>query len=131
MEPEADPLGFEDSDPIEPVSVRHSVDDIIIDGRIEQTYNFIDYSFESPAGQIRARAYLNSAHEVAIYPPVRLARGQAPELGEDWITREAIVRYLARRFIVIKELGLRGPETIWMANHAPRFLQHRGLALSD
>jgi hypothetical protein len=123
--------GFDDADPIEPTDIHHSVDDIIIDGRIEQSYNFIDYGFEGPGGRIRARTYLDTAHAVAIYPPVKVVSGQPPLIGEDWNTRDAVIRYLSRRFLVIKELGLEGYGVVWMACHAHRYLEHTGLSADD
>ena len=64
-------------------------------------------------------------------PPFTANPGQPPMIGEDWATRDAVIGFLARRFLVIKELGLQGYGVIWMSTHARRFLEHRGLPLED
>jgi hypothetical protein len=123
--------GFQDTDPIQPLRVEHKVDEIIIDGQIEQSYNLVIYTFDSPAGALNVRAYLDAAHEAVILPPFRAAPGQPPVIGEDWATRDAVIGFLARRFLVIKELGPSGYRVIWMATHARRALEHRGLPLES
>ena len=127
----SDGRGFDDLDPIQPTLIEHKVDEIIIEGEIEQSYNFVDYWFDCAVGRMRARAYLDRAHEASIYPPMLMVHGKPPQFLEDWMTREAVIRYLSRRFLVIKELGPQGYEHIWMATHARRVYEHLGLRLED
>ena len=131
MATDAGSVDFGERDPIEPTRIEHKVDDIIVDGRIEQTYNFVDDWFDSPSGRLRARAYMDTSHSVAIYPPIEIEPGMPPQLGEDWSARDAVIRYLARRFILIKELGPEGYQPVWMAVHARRYLEARGLTPDD
>jgi hypothetical protein len=105
----------DDNDPIQPVRIEHKVDEVVIDGVVEQSYNFIDYWFDDPAGQVRARTYLDTAHKVAIYPPIRA--GEPVEFRTEWQTRDAVVAYLARRFRVIEALGATGYEPIRTERH--------------
>jgi hypothetical protein len=128
MAPEG-PAGFDDQDPIKPQSIEHNVDEIIIEGQIEQKYNFIDYWFVDPDGRARARVYLDRPHEASIFPP--LSRGVAPILGADWATRESMIRYLARRYLVVREVGLEGLRAVWMATHARHVYRLLGLPLDD
>ncbi len=121
--------GFIGSDPVLPVEIEHKVDEIIIEGEIVESYNFIDYWFEDPQGRARARVYLDNPLEATIYPPI--APGKAPALDVDWSTRDAMISYLARRFLVVKALGPEGLNAIWMAAHALRAYSHRGLSLDD
>ena len=114
-----------DSDSIEPVRIEHKVDEIIADGLVEQSYNYLDYQFDSPAGAIHVRSYLNTSHAATIHPPVGLGDGKLL-FGEDWTARDAIIAYLTRRFLVIKELSLAGYQPIWIASHAREFLASRG-----
>jgi hypothetical protein len=100
-------------DPISPVSIVHKVDDIIIDGVLEQSYNFLTYTFEGDGVRIEARTYLDAIHKATLYPPIAWPVGlggiefiEAPDL------REAVIGYLRRRFRVIEGFGLSGPETI-------------------
>jgi hypothetical protein len=77
-----------------PLSIIHSRDTIIIDGKVDQDYRFINYKF---AGGVEARAYLDDIWEVSILAP---ADGHAIDAS--------VMAYLQRRFNVIKQLG--GPE---------------------
>lgn len=100
-------------DRIEPVRILHSVDEIYADGEMEQEYNFLDYIFERDGVTFRARAYLDSVYQVALYGPFDAASEEripsAPEMKRD------ILGYLRRRFSEIQSLD---PEsstyvTIW------------------
>ena len=124
-------MGFEDHDDIEPSSVEHKVDEVIIGGEIEQAYNYIEYWFESSAGRIRARAYLGPTGSVSIYPPIRQDSAGELIFGEDDRAREAVIRYFSRRFTVVKELGLTGYSAVWMSVFAKRIADLRGLAVTD
>ncbi len=74
-----------------PVSITHSHDIIVFDGRVEQSYNFLVYRF---AGGEVARAYQDNFGEVSFLHP------QHPEP----IT-PAVLAYVQARFHKIKQLG--------------------------
>jgi hypothetical protein len=83
-----------------PLSIAHSRDTIIIDGKVDQDYRFLTYNFTSG---VEARAYLDDIWEVSILAP---ADGRTIDAS--------VMAYLQRRFNVIKQLGGRdGYEIIW------------------
>jgi hypothetical protein len=83
-----------------PLSIVHSRDTIIIDGKVDQDYRFLSYNFTSG---VEARAYLDDIWEVSILAP---ADGRTIDAS--------VMAYLQRRFNVIKQLGGRdGYEIIW------------------
>jgi hypothetical protein len=86
-----------------PLSITHSRDTIVVGGKLEQDYRFLNYRFRGTAGEIVARVYLDDVWEVSITEPMNLL-----ELPPD------VSDYLQKRFRVIKQLG--GPDgyrTIW------------------
>jgi hypothetical protein len=83
-----------------PLSIVHSRDTIIINGKVEQDYRFLNYKF---TGGVEARAYLDDIWEVSILAPMEGAAIDA-----------SVMAYLQRRFNVIKRLGgPEGYEIIW------------------
>lgn len=66
-----DTLQFLETSPVEPLRIDHSVDAALVaaTGACEYHYNFLDYYFAHPAGEVRARAYLDEIDKVAIYLP--------------------------------------------------------------
>jgi hypothetical protein len=86
-----------DDDDDLPVLIRHSRDQVIIDGELHQDYNFLVYTFDGDSGEVTARTYLDNIWEVSILSPMF---GEAVDA--------AVLRYLQRRFGLIKQLG--GPE---------------------
>ncbi len=100
-----------EADPIVPVEIRHDVDEISIDGDLEQLYNYIDYRFERPGAHCRARTYLDDIDTVSVFGPFsgqdREDEVDAPEFLED------VLSYLKRRFLVIEVFGDDGPDTVW------------------
>jgi len=87
-------------DLIVPTQIEHSIDEIWADGRLEQSYNFLDYHFEQAGAYLRARAYLHRIQRVTLYGPFE-RRGSlmgvvAPEF------KAAAVAYLSRRFQEVK-----------------------------
>jgi hypothetical protein len=83
-----------------PLSIVHSRDTIIINGKVDQDYRFLTYKF---AEGVEMRAYLDDIWEVSILAP---ADGRSIDAS--------VMAYLQRRFNVIKQLG--GPdgyEIIW------------------
>jgi hypothetical protein len=91
-----------------PVVITHHRDTIYIDGKIEQDYRFLNYTFECATGTQSARVYFDDPWEVSILEPI-LQDGMSALDPE-------FVRYLKRRFNIIKQLG--GPEgytVLWQA----------------
>lgn len=86
----------EDDDPIRPVSITHSVDEIRNEGRIEQKYNFLDYRFERDGFTVMARAYLDEIDEVTLHldpPPTGVE-------GERFV--EDVMKYLGWRYASVE-----------------------------
>ena len=99
------------SDPISPVEIVHDVDDIVVDGQLEQHYNFVDYHFEKYGAYCWARTYLDEIHCVNLHGPFR-DRGSEQEISAPELRRK-VIAYLKRRFSVITAFGDESPETIW------------------
>jgi hypothetical protein len=86
-----------------PISIIHSRDTIIFNGKLEQDYRFLNYRFHCSSGEIVARVYLDDVWEVSITEPVGPA-----SLPVD------VLAYLQSRFRVIKQLGgSNGYTVIW------------------
>jgi hypothetical protein len=98
-------------DAILPSAIRHQVDEIYDGGRLQERYNFIDYDFERDGAYCRARTYLDTSGEVAVFGPFAgrddLRPVDAPRL------RDAVLEYLKRRFQTIDALGENGYVRIW------------------
>jgi len=104
-----------ESDPIHPVRVRHEVDEIWDEGRLEQWYNFFVYEFEQDGLRAWARAYADDIATVSLFGPFR-GEGSLDVVAAPAFV-EAIVGYLKRRFHRIDRLGHNdrdpGYKTIW------------------
>lgn len=102
-------------DPILPYKIHHQAEQLFEAQKLQESYNWIDYHFERDGAYCRARTYLLTIGEVAIFGPFagpdNLQPVDAPEL------REAVVAYLKRRFNTITELKEQGYETIWRRQH--------------
>lgn len=86
------------ADPIAPVSITHSVDEIRNDGRVEQHYNFLDYRFERDGFSVRARAYLDDIETVTLMlEPLPIG-----DVGERLVAD--IREYLERRYASVELL---------------------------
>ncbi len=82
-----------------PLSIVHSRDTIVIDGRVNADYNFLIYTF--PDGVV-ARTYLDNVWEVSITAPM------------DDAVPKTVMTYLTRRFDCVKQLGgEKGYRVIW------------------
>jgi hypothetical protein len=91
-----------------PVVISHHRDTIYIDGKKDQDYRFLNYTFSSAAGIQSARAYFDDPWEIFILEPI--FKDGMCELDPEFM------RYLKRRFNIIKQLG--GPEghtVLWQA----------------
>lgn len=91
-----------ESDPIEPASIVHNVDEVDGGGGISERYNYLNYRFERGDAVVLARVYLYDLAGVSIWPPATepFPGGphnprEAPELHND------VMLYLARRFRII------------------------------
>ena len=100
-----------DDDDIEPVEIQHLVDEIIVEGELEQYYNYIDYHFEKFGAYCRARTYLDEIGTVSVLGPFSDRQSidviEAPNLWEE------VMAYLKRRFVIIQILGHEGYEDVW------------------
>ena len=103
-------------DPIAPLRITHSVDEMREDGELVQYYNFVVYEFETKAGFMRARTYMDENYKVTIYGPFLDAESteeiSAPQMEAD------VIAYLKRRFAVIERLGESGYEQVWPGSKA-------------
>lgn len=77
-------------DPIEPVAIVHKVDEISVGGRIQESYNYLDYRFERDGAVVHARAYLYEPNCVSADLPatessygIRLDVIEAPDFYND------------------------------------------------
>jgi hypothetical protein len=91
----------EDSDDDgEPNSIEHNTDYMVFEGNApEFYYNFLEYKWEPDGGLVSARAYLDDIQEVSIF---------ADDLTLEMLNEARfapIIRYLQRRFRVIKLFG--------------------------
>lgn len=92
-------------DPITPVGIDHSIDEIWADDRrkvLEQRYNFLDYHFEKEGRYCRARAYLDEPKTVTLYGPFA-GRGSIERVADAEFA-DAVATYLRRRFRKLKTL---------------------------
>ena len=95
----------EEADPIQPVSIKHAVEELWADERsktLTQRYNYLDYHFEQDGGYCRARAYLDDPRTVTLFGPFQsrgsLEPAHAPEFEEQ------VLVYLNRRYEKVKRL---------------------------
>lgn len=98
-------------DAIRPTAIRHEVDEIVTDGELLQRYNFIEYEFEEDGAFCRARSYIDSIGEVAVFGPF-ISRGDLRPIPAEGLENN-VLDYLKRRFDLIKELGESGYVTVW------------------
>ncbi|MBL8547652.1 MAG: hypothetical protein JNL81_14390 [Hyphomonadaceae bacterium] len=91
------------SDPIEPVSIVHRIDD---DRDVDPAafYNFLDYVFERDGMRVIARAYLDEMGWVTF-----MTEGPAANDAEGQLRIDAAI-YLARRYEQVTFLHERNPQ---------------------
>ena len=94
-----------DADPREPVRIEHRFAELIVDGRLEQRYNYIYYAFETEHAFYWARAYLEDANEVSVYGPFDLS---TQKTRIDSPLDPEVIAYLKRRYPIVKRLGPAG-----------------------
>ena len=98
-------LDTNDIDPIAPVSIEHSVDEIWSDVRrrkLQQKYNFLDYHFEKNGRYFRARAYLDEISTVTLFGPFAGRSSTEPTI--DPVFADEVATYLRRRYRKLKVL---------------------------
>lgn len=61
-------MNIDDLQPVFP-TLEHLIEVILVDGEIDQIYNYIDYHFENAEGYMRARFYLDTPSQVTTYGP--------------------------------------------------------------
>ena len=98
-------------DPIEPVEIRHEVDRIIFDGKLEQEYNYWTYRFRKYGAFVMAQCYSDDIGNVMVFGPFADEASEkeveAPELYSEVLT------FLKRRFLTIECPGEKEFTTIW------------------
>lgn len=99
----------EDEDAILPMRIAHNCERIWHGDVLYAEYNYLDYEFETDEHLYRARTYLDTVFEVAVYGPfVRGAQYTTP--AEGVAIDQRILDYLRRRFPVLKTPGPTGNE---------------------
>lgn len=96
-------------DAILPIRIVHNNEQLWLGNILEQSYNYLDYEFETEQHRYRARTYLDNVHVVAIFGPFLKGSNEAVEgIALD----ERVLAYLRRRFLEIQKLGPNGYEPI-------------------
>lgn len=96
-----------DQDPIAPTLIEHRCEEIFIQGRLDERYNYLRYHFAAFGAHCWARSYLDDHQRVTIYGPF-----DGPMTGADPITPidnhalvEAARSYLSRRYRQVEIFG--------------------------
>lgn len=84
------------TDLIVPTQIEHTIDEIGVEGQLEQYYNFLDYHFEQAGAYLRARAYMDDARVVTLFGPFERRGGTTGVSAPDF--EAATIAYLSRRF---------------------------------
>lgn len=93
-----------------PLSIIHSRDRIIFDGKVDQDYRFLTYRFSAADGEVEARVYLDDLWRIAILAP-----------NFDKPVPDEILAYMRSRFRLITKLGGQdGYTVIWEHSDAKR-----------
>ena len=87
-------------DPIKPALIEHIVDEVWIEGNLEQYYNFFDYHFEQDDAYCRARSYADTMDKVTVYGPFAAGR-DLHRVDHDAFER-AVHAYLKRRYRTVE-----------------------------
>lgn len=97
-------MTFEGDDAILPTKIVHNCEQIWDGSRLEQSYNFLVYEFETEQHRYRARSYLDEIHRVAVFGPFEKTPGESlPLEGVELDSR--VLAYLRRRFAQITRFG--------------------------
>ena len=90
---------MDDSDPIAPTQIEHSIDEVWNGGRLEQRYNFLDYHFDEPGCYLRARVYLDDPQTATLFGPFDGRNSVAKVVSP--ATEQAVLTYLRRRYVEV------------------------------
>ncbi|MCG8357798.1 MAG: hypothetical protein MI920_19715 [Kiloniellales bacterium] len=107
----SDEVKTSETDVIAPVEIKHQVDEILVAGRIDQYYNYLEYHFERLGLYCQARAYLDEIDTVSICGP--FSDRSARELVESAELLDEVISYFKRRYVVIQMLRSEGCVTVW------------------
>lgn len=91
----------EEEDSILPVRIAHNCERVWHGDVLYAEYNYLDYEFETDEHRYRARTYLDTVCEVAVYGPF-LKSTQYTTPAEGVAIDRRILDYLRRRFPVVK-----------------------------
>jgi hypothetical protein len=98
-----------DRDPIVPRAIEHRCEEIMIEGKCQQRYNYLVYTFEREGIRLVARMYLHTPTEVSLFPERQATEDGA--LGEEIEVpdlRRDVASYLRRRYRHLKLLTREG-----------------------
>jgi hypothetical protein len=87
---------MDNSDPIAPTQIEHSIDEVWDGERLEQRYNFLDYHFDEQGCYLRARVYLDDSQTATLFGPFE-GRGSIAKVVSP-STEQAVLTYLRRRY---------------------------------
>ncbi len=101
------------SDLIQPIRIRHEVDEFFDADGLEARYNYIVYEFERSGIYVGARTYIDEIGTVSLFGPFKGEENRERVSDPEMV--DAVVAYMKRRFGQIDRLGDSGYETIWRA----------------
>ncbi len=102
---------MDEEDAIVPTRITHNSEQIWNGTTLEQSYNYLDYEFETDEHLYRARSYLDDIQTVAILGRFDHASSE-PEIVTSEQVDPRILAYLRRRYAVITIPGSTDYETI-------------------
>ncbi len=98
---------IEEESSILPVRIMHNIEQIWAGKALVQSYNYLEYEFETEQHVCRARAYLDTIHTVAIYGTFEKYSAVLTRLdGVDIDQR--VLAYLRVRYAQVTILGATG-----------------------
>lgn len=101
---------FQKEDPIKPVKIEHGFDVIVVEGELEQWYNFLWYRFERNGLAMTARSYLDEIETVSVFGPMKIENER--DYVEDAEFIAMVTDYFKKRYNQIDKLGDEGYVTI-------------------
>ena len=87
-----------------PARIEHVHEEYGPPGAVEEVYDYLIYAFDTPAGEMTARAYSDEMHTVSIM--TEGPGGLPPEVPP------AVEAWLRRRFACVRVLGATGYEVL-------------------
>ncbi len=101
------------TDAITPARLEHLCDQIFIDGKLTQSYNYLSYDFVCDDVLVKARAYLDAISQVDLFGPYRCNIPPENQTPLDMAFPPAVLDYLKRRFSLINAFGKDGYDILW------------------